>query len=79
MECAQHIKPFTTEELMNKIQKNRNVENDDNIEDMIEIATEYQRNLKNIKIIKGRKLQNNLILLLNVRGKADYYIGKLKN
>ena len=57
------LRPFTTEELINKAQKNRSVENDDNIDDLNEIAPEYLRNLKNITIIKVRKLQNKLILL----------------
>ena len=38
MECAHTLSPFTTEELISKAQKNISVENDDNIEDLIEIA-----------------------------------------
>ena len=40
------LRPFTTEELINKTQKNRSAENNDNIDDLIEFAPEYLRNLK---------------------------------
>ena len=57
------LRPFITEELIDKAQKNRSPENDDNIDDLIEIAPEYLRNFENMTIIKVRKLQNKLILL----------------
>ena len=40
------LRPFITEELINKTQKNRSPENNDNIDDLIEFAPEYLRNWK---------------------------------
>ena len=46
------LKPFTTKELISDAQKNRSIDNEDNIDDLIEIAPEYLRTLKNMTMIK---------------------------
>ena len=46
------LKPFTTKELISNAQKNRNIDNEDYIDDLIEIAPEYLRTLKNMTMIK---------------------------
>ena len=46
------LKPFTTKELISNAQKNRSIDNEDNIDDLIEIAPEYLRTLKNMTMIK---------------------------
>ena len=56
------LRPFTTEELISKAQKNRSVDNEDNIDDLIEIAPEFLRKLKNMTMIKVREVKNNLII-----------------
>ena len=51
------LRPFTIEELISKAQNNRSVENYDNIGYLIQHAPEYLRKLKNMTMIKVRKLQ----------------------
>ena len=46
------LKPFNTKELISNAQKNRSIDNEDNIDDLIEIAPEYLRTLKNMTMIK---------------------------